>query len=328
MGEKMEMMKYLQSKTFKMALSATIAVVISNYMGLKFGVTSGIIAILSIQDTKKEALLVGGRRIVACTLAILLSFLLYILLGNNPIVFGLFLLIFIPMTIILKINEGMVVGAVLSTHLLTSTNIDGSWIINEAYLTVIGIGVAMMFNLYAESLEEEFEKNKKRIEDYYRSILSDMAVSLLTQAVPIYEQEILLSVEKLVEKSKVMAQIINNNNLFKKNDYYVNYIEMRIIQLDTMKRMKRHFSRFYMTYEQTRILSEFTNDVAMNLNEDNDCIELIDKLNLLRKDYEKMELPKNRNEFENRALLFQFLNDLEDFLIIKKEFKESFQSMK
>ena len=37
-----------------------------------------------------------------------------------------------------------------------------------------------------------------------------------------------------------------------------------------------------------------------------------------------MELPKNREEFENRALLFQFLNDLEDFLIIKKEFKERF----
>lgn len=318
------MMKYLQSKTFKMALSATIAIIISNYIGLKFGVTSGIIAILSIQDTKKEALLIGGRRIVASTVAILLSFLLYMLLGNNPIVFGLFLLIFIPITKILNMSEGMVVGAVLSTHLLTSTDIDVSWIINEAQLTVIGIGVAMMFNLYAEPLEEEFEKNKKRIEDYYRSILSDMAVSLLTQAVPIYEQEILLNVEKLVEKSKVIAQIINNNNLFKKSDYYVNYIDMRIIQLDTMKRMKRHFSRFYMTYEQTRILSEFTNDVAMNLHEDNDCIELIDKLNLLRKDYERMELPKNRNEFENRALLFQFLNDLEDFLVIKKEFKESF----
>jgi uncharacterized membrane protein YgaE (UPF0421/DUF939 family) len=328
MGRKIKMIKYIQSKTFKMALSATIAIAISNYIGLKFGVTSGIIAILSIQETKKEALLVGGRRIVACIVSILLSFLLYILLGNNPIVFGLFLLVFIPITIMLKIDEGMVVGAVLSTHLLTSTNIDVSWIINEAYLTVIGIGVAMLFNLYAESLEEEFEKNKKRIEDYYRSILSDMAVSLLTQTVPVYEQEILLGVEKLVEKSKVMAQIINNNNLFKKNDYYVNYIEMRIIQLDTMKRMKRHFSRFYMTYEQTRILSEFTNDVAMNLHEDNDCIELIDKLNLLRKSYERMELPKNRNEFENRALLFQFLNDLEDFLIIKKEFKESFQSIK
>ncbi|WP_236896448.1 aromatic acid exporter family protein [Clostridium beijerinckii] len=320
------MIKYLQSKTLKMALSATIAIIISNYVGLQFGVTSGIIAILSIQDTKKESLLVAGRRIIASALAILLSFMLYLLLGNNPIIFGLFLIIFIQTTIILKIEEGMVVGSVLSTHLLTSTNINISWIINEAQLTVIGIGVAMMFNLYTASLEEQFEKNKERIEDYYRAILSDMAVSLVTQAVPIYEKQISVSVEELINKSKFMAQIINNNHLFKKNDYYLSYIEMRIIQLDTMKKMKRHFSRFYMTYDQTRILSEFTNEVAMNLKEDNDCVELIDKLNLLRKDYEKMDLPKNRNEFENRALLFQFLNDLEDFLVIKKEFKESFQN--
>lgn len=320
------MIKYLQSKTLKMALSATIAIIISNYVGLQFGVTSGIIAILSIQDTKKESLLVAGRRIIASALAILLSFMLYLLLGNNPIIFGLFLIIFIQTTIILKIEEGMVVGSVLSTHLLTSTNINISWIINEAQLTVIGIGVAMMFNLYTASLEEQFEKNKERIEDYYRAILSDMAVSLVTQAVPIYEKQISVSVEELINKSKFMAQIINNNRLFKKNDYYLSYIEMRIIQLDTMKRMKRHFSRFYMTYDQTRILSEFTNEVAMNLKEDNDCVELINKLNLLRKDYEKMDLPKNRNEFENRALLFQFLNDLEDFLVIKKEFKESFQN--
>ena len=182
------MIKYLQSKTVKMALSATIAIIISNYIGLEFGVTSGIIAILSIQDTKKEALLVGGRRIIASTVAILLSYVLYVLLGNNPIVFGLFLLIFIQITKVLKISEGMVVGAVLSTHLLMSANINVSWIINEAKLTIIGVGVAMMFNLYIASLENDFEKNKERIEDYFRAIISDMAVSLVTQAVPTYEQ--------------------------------------------------------------------------------------------------------------------------------------------
>lgn len=318
------MMKYLQSKTFKMALSATIAIIISNYIGLKFGVTAGIIAILSIQETKKEALLVAGRRLIACAAAILLSFLLFWLLGNSPIVFGLFLLIFISGTILLKIEDGMVMGAVLSTHLLSSTDINVSWIINEVQLTIIGIGVAMLFNLYSSSLDDEFDKNKARIEDCYRAILSDMAVSLVTQTVPIYEKKILLEVEGLVNKSKLIAQAINNNNLFSINNYYVSYIEMRIIQLEVIKRMKRHFSRFYMTFEQTKILSEFTNNVAMNLHEDNDCLELLERLNLLRKDYKNMELPKNREEFENRALLFQFLNDLEDFLNAKREFKEYF----
>ena len=267
------MINLMQSKTVKITMAATIAVIISTYLGLDFGVTSGIIAILSIQDTKKEALLVGSRRIIASSIAIILSFALYVLLGNNPIVFGVFLLIFIPITNVLKINEGMVVGAVLSTHLLISTNINIYWIINEVKLTVIGIGVAMIFNLYTKSLEESFEKNKEVIEEKYRLILSDMAASLVSQAVPIYDQEILLDIEELIKTTKLMAQRINNNHLFKTNNYYVDYIDMRIIQLDAIKRMKRHFSRVYMTYEQTRLLSEFTNDVAINIHEDNDCIK-------------------------------------------------------
>ena len=90
--------KYLQSKTFKIALSATISILICNYIGFQFGVTSGIISILSIQDTKKEAVRVSIKRFLAATIAIFLSFILYVLLGNNPIVFGLFLVIFIPIT--------------------------------------------------------------------------------------------------------------------------------------------------------------------------------------------------------------------------------------
>ncbi|MBD7911714.1 MULTISPECIES: aromatic acid exporter family protein [Clostridium] len=315
------MIEYLQSKTFKMALSATIAITISSYLGLQFGVTSGIIAILSIQDTKKEAILVSGRRILASTIAILLSFFLYILLGNNPVVFGLFLLIFISVTKGLKIEEGMVVGAVLSTHLLTSANINSSWIINEAKLTIIGIGVAMLFNLYTASLEDKFEKNKERIEDYYRLLLSDMAVSLVTQAVSIHQKKILIEVEELIKSTRIIAQSISNNHLFKKYNYYLSYIDMRILQLESIKRMERHFLRFYMTYDQTRILSEFTNNVAINIHEDNDCVNLINEITILRKEYQMMELPKNRDEFENRAILFQFLNDLEDFLTIKRDFK-------
>ena len=70
-------------------------------------------------------------------------------------------------------------------------------------------------------------------------------------------------------------------------------------------------------------MSRFTEDVAKEIYENNDCINLINKLDSLRKTYQAMELPKTREEFENRALLFQFLNDLEEFLIIKKEFIES-----
>lgn len=318
------MIKYLQSKSFKMALSATISVIICNYLGIKFGVTSGIIAILSIQDTKREAVFISIKRIVAAVIAILLSYVLYIVLGNNPIIFGVFLLIFIPLTVKFNIVEGMVPAAVLSTHLLTSNNIDATWILNEILLTIVGVGVAMMFNLYSASLEEDYEKNKTKIEEQYRSILTDLAMSLVTQKLPADEKEIFENVENLLAETKAMAQKISMNYILRSHEFYISYVDMRLAQFETLKRMKKHFSRFYMTYDQTKILSEFTHDIAVNIYADNDCRELIKKINLLRNDYKKMELPKNREEFEHRALLFQFLNDLEDFLMIKKEFKEKY----
>ncbi|MGL4569869.1 MAG: aromatic acid exporter family protein [Clostridium sp.] len=319
-------MNILKENTFKMAISATLAIFIAESFGLKFGVTSGIIAILSIQNTKKEALLVGGKRLIAATIAVVLSYFLYMLLGNTALIFGIFLLLYITITKELKIEEGMVVGAVLSTHLLVSTNIDLGWILNEEYLTLIGIGVASLFNLYMPSLEDKFKEKRELIEIGYREIINDMAQSLILKAVPINEMEKLRKIEGHIDEARDLAYKINNNYLFKEELYYIDYIEMRIKQLDTIKRMKSHFSRFYMAYEQTLIMADFTKDVAMNIYDGNDCFALLYKLKKLRFGYRNMQLPKTRDEFENRAMLFQFLNDLEDFLTLKKDFKKIYKN--
>ena len=303
-------MKFFNNSTFKMAISATIAIFIAQGFKLEFAVTAGVIAILSIQNTKREALIIGARRIISATIAVILSYLLYVLLGNNPLVFGVVLLIFIPIAKKLKIEEGIAVGAVLSTHLLVNNNIDLGWIVNEEAITFIGIGVASLFNLYMPSLDDKFNENKETIEKLYRDIISDMAKSLVTKAIPVNEKKRLEKVESLVEDTRSLAYKINNNNLFKKNLYFVDYIEMRSKQLEAIKRMMSHFSRFSITYDQTLIMSKFTENIANNIYADNDCVELICKLNNLRNNYKEMQLPKTRDEFENRAMLFKFLNDL------------------
>ena len=309
------MKKTLYSNTVKIVLSATISIIIATKLGLEFSVTAGIISILSIQSTRVESILVAIKRFIAVSIAILLSYFLYLLLGTNPIVFGLFLLIFVPITKRFSLQEGMVVGSVLSTHLLVSNPIDIYWIINEFGLTLIGIGVALIFNLFTESLE-----HKLNIEEGYRKILYSMGETLITHAVPIDEQRVLEEIEENIAATKALALEINNNYLFKEKTQFIKYIDMRIMQMDTMKRMKKHFQRFYMKYEQTKMLSDLTKEVANNLSEENDCLELINKVNFLRDVYKQMDLPKSRDEFENRALLFQFLNDLEEFLQIKRDY--------
>lgn len=314
------MKKYIQSKTIKVSVAATLAILISNSFGIMYSATTGIIAILSITDTKREAAISSSKRFIACIIAIFLSYILYRSLGNNALIFGIFLIIFIPLTKKFDLAEGLVTGAVLSTHLLISNNINMYWIFNEIMIVLIGIGVAFLFNLFTESYEEEFDKYKEKIEEHYRILLSEIAVSLVTKTMPIYYGKLYSDTEDFIDKANFMAMKISNKNIFKNDTYYSDYMEMRILQLDNIKRMNKHFLKLSNTYEQTIILSEFIFEISNEVTENNDCIELLDRLEYLREEYAKKELPRDREEFEDRAMLFQFLTDIEEFLIIKRDF--------
>ncbi|WP_243251076.1 aromatic acid exporter family protein [Clostridium sp. D43t1_170807_H7] len=313
-------MKYIYNLAFKMAISATIALIIGNILGLQYATVGAVIAILSIQDTRKKALIISYKRIVACSMGILLSVILYSLLGNRALIFGLFLIILIPLTSRLKVQEGMVPSVVLSTHFLVANNITIALIFNEILLMIIGIGVAAIANIFMPSLEDKFKDDKEWIEEHYRIIISKMAKSLITHTVDIDEQKLINEVEKRLYESKETAYKIVNNHFFKSSSYYTDYINMRINQFDTIKRMRLHFQRFNIPVEQMNVMAEFTLCVAENIREMNDCKSLLRDLDILRSEFKKMELPKTRDEFESRAQLLQFLNDMEEFLLIKRNF--------
>ena len=313
-------MKYIYNLAFKMSISATIALLIGNALGLQYATVGAVIAILSIQDTRKKALIISYKRIIACSLGILLSVILYSLLGNGALIFGLFLIILIPLTSRLKVQEGMVPSVVLSTHFLVANNITISLIYNEILLMIIGIGVAAIANIFMPSLEDKFKDDKEWIEEHYRVIISKMSKSLITHTVDIDEQKLINEVQQRLYESKETAYKIVNNQFFKSSSYYTDYINMRINQFDTIKRMRLHFQRFNIPVEQMNVMADFTLCVSENISEMNDCKSLLMDLEILRSEFKKMELPKTREEFESRAQLLQFLNDMEEFLLIKRNF--------
>lgn len=313
-------MKYVYNLAFKMSISATVALVIGNILGLQYATVGAVIAILSIQDTRKKALIISYKRIIACSTGILLSVIIYSLFGNGALIFGLFLILLIPLTSRLKVQEGMVPAVVLSTHFLVANNITIELIFNELLLMIIGIGVAAIANIFMPSLEDKFKNDKEWIEEHYRIIISKMSKSLITYTVDIDEQKLINEVEKRLYESNETAYKIVNNNFFKSSSYYTDYINMRINQFDTIKRMRLHFERFNIPVEQMKVMSDFTLCVSENISEMNDCKELLRELDVLRNEFKKMELPKTREEFESRAQLLQFLNDMEEFLLIKRNF--------
>lgn len=313
-------MKYIYNLAFKMSISATVALVIANLFDVQYATVAAVIAILSIQDTKKKALIVGRNRVVACIIAIFLSIGIFKILGQNPITFAIFLLIFIPVTSKFNIAEGMVPAVVLSTHLLIAGELNFYWIINELLITFIGVGIASIANLFMPSLRSEFNEDKEYIEKSYKIILYKMANSLVSYTVDIDEEIIMNELENRLTEAVNRAYKIASNNLLNSDSYYIDYMNMRKNQFDIIKKLRSHFEKFYMSFEQTYMISKFTKSVASQIKDSNDCLDLLEELEVLKSDFKQMALPKTREEFENRAQLLQFLNDMEDLLRLKRNF--------
>lgn len=313
-------MEVIGYRTIKTAISAAISMAIAELLGLRYASAAGIISILSLQNTKRQSIQAALKRLISCAISLVLGTLIFEALGYTPWAFGVFLMFFIPISVNFELEDGIVVNSVLTTHLLLEGSLTTSLLINEFSLIVVGAGLALLFNLYMPNMENTIKKDQKIIEEKMAQLLMSMARALETGVGTFQGDEFLVELEARIKKGTKKAYKNLNNYIFVDASYYVKYMEMRQMQLDALKRMKRHFDRFFVSYEHGIMIAEFTKRVSEGLHEENSAKDQIDELDELRREFKSMELPKTREEFENRALLFQFLNDMEDLLNIKYNF--------
>ena len=167
--------------------------------------------------------------------------------------------------------------------------------------------------------EEKIKEDIDYISEKIKEIFMDMAYSLRTHSVSIKEQRLFDELENRIELAKKRANDNFNNYLFSDVKYYVHYIDMREVQFQMLKYMREHFSRISITVKQTELVANFTEEVASVIGKEVNVNILINRLNRLKKELSEQELPITREEFENRAMLFQFINDLEIFIKTKNQ---------
>ena len=79
----------------KISIGCAIAIAVSAILGLRYSITAGLIAVLSIQNTKKETASIAIKRLTAFAAAIAISFFDFKFLGYNTYSFTVYLFIFI-----------------------------------------------------------------------------------------------------------------------------------------------------------------------------------------------------------------------------------------
>lgn len=307
-------------RTVKTALGTTIAVMLAQFLELENFVSAGIITVLCIKVTKKKSLQSSWARLLACTIAILYSFIFFEGLMYHPIIIGLMLLVFIPTTVFFKVTEGIVTSVVIIFHLYTADNITLQLIGNEFMLIIIGIGVALVMNLYMPSVERKLKGYQLQIEESFAAIFREIERYLLEND-PTWDGKEIIQTSEILNEAKTMAfRDVENHFLRHENSYY-HYFKMREKQFEIIERVIPLITSIHISIEQSKMIADFIHDLRHHIHPGNTAHKFLKQLLAIKESFEEMELPKTREEFEARASLLQFIKEMERYLVIKSQFK-------
>ena len=95
---------------------------------------------------------------------------------------------------------------------------------------------------------------------------------------------------------------------------------MRLSQCKLLKRIYHDIIRLEYIPTQAVILSEVLSKISFEFHERNDAVELLNYINTVLLNLRNEALPVTRQEFENRAVLYHVLTDLEGFVTLKNAF--------
>ncbi len=162
-------------KLLKIAIGSAAAIFLADRLGLNYSTSAGIITLLTIQDTRRETIMIAAKRIGAFLLATVLAYGLFQLFGYHVFSFGIFLLLFIAGCMSLRLQDAVSINAVLATHYLMEKNMSFSLIGNEALILLIGAGIGTLLNLYMPGKSREIRAMQYQLEEDLRTVLLRMS---------------------------------------------------------------------------------------------------------------------------------------------------------
>lgn len=307
-------------RTAKTAIGTALSISIAQWLGLHNFASAGIITLLCIQVTKKKSLQTAWARFVACVIAMVFSFVFFKGIAYHPWTIGLLLLTFIPVTVRLKVTDGIATSSVIILHFYAAKQFTLPIVVNELLLIIIGIGVALLVNLYMPSVEKELKEYQRIIEDLFRIIFKEIVRYLRTNESSWDGKELALAVDVL-QKAKQAALRNMENHVLRNEEGYYHYFRMREKQLEIMERVLPLVTSLTYTVDQRNMIADFIDELSDAIHPGNTADRFLRQLNEMKKRFETMPLPKTREEFEERAALLHLVKELEQYLIIKSQFR-------
>ena len=316
----------LLQRTIKLTLATCLAAWLADFLGLTYSTSAGIIAILSVSDTRRSTARLAGNRFLSTLLALAIRSLAFYFLGFNLGALALYIAVYVPLAFRLGWEIGITPSTVLVTHLLLEKTI--SWLLlgNELSLFLIGTSFALLANLYMPSRQQEINSYHEQVKEQLKKILLRFEY-FLKSGDGRNDATLIKELDTILQQALQLVYLDHSNHLFHQTNYHIHYFEMRQAQNRILEDMAGNINNCQLAASESLILARLFSKTAQQLSQENPAHELVEEIETCLAVFRERPLPKTRQEFETRAMLLQLLRDLETFIKIKVEFYQNYQKV-
>lgn len=293
---------------FKMIIGFLLGMLIAQLFNLNFAYTAGVIVVLSLEPTRIKSLNIALKRLAASFLGLIMSVAIFWLLGYSIWTILLFLVLFVPLTFVLKIEGGIVVTLVLVSQLYLEANYANA--INATFILLIGVGVSFILNLYMPKMDKHIYLYMNRIDKEINAAIQNLANNNSID---------FNSLDKTMIEAKRRLSYDIENHYFFRTDQRQCYLQMREQQIEILRTITPILHGVKDISEKQQILN-YLKEFDGQIGEANYATALKEKLDVLFEYYRKSNLPVTRDEFESRAQLYYVLLEMDRFLKLKLDY--------
>ena len=181
----------------------------------------------------------------------------------------------------------------------------------------------MLLNLFMPGKGREIRAMQHTLEEDFRIVLLRLSESIGKGQQPERRNSLFDKLQTDLADGSKQAFAYMNNTFFQESKYFIEYMNMREQQAVVLKDIDKKAGSVRAVFPQADQVAELICETAATFGESNNARELIARLDEVLRQMKDSPLPATREEFEERAVLYGILMDLEYFLQLKKEFADS-----
>lgn len=318
----MEKYRKILLLAFKIGIGSSIAIYIAQTMHLEYAVSAGTVTLLTLMTSKWETIKLSIARLVSFIITLLMAWTIFSHISSMWIAYGVLLTLVVFIAEALGWRTTISVNSVAAAHLLTNQDFSAAAIWNEFLIVLIGIVLAVILNLFHANLSHKRKiiSDMRDTENGLQSILRELAAHLSEEEI---QQDVwagICALETQIQEYIRSASEYQDNTFQSHPEYYISYFEMRYEQCRVLHNLHDELVKIRSMPKQAMVIAEYLMYLAEYVIEINHPTLQIKRLNEIFEAMRNEELPKTRDEFESRAMLYHILMDIQDFLTQKANF--------